>query len=506
MSFATIYSRAIIGVDAPLVKIEVHISNGLPAFQIVGLPDISVRESRDRVRSAIINSQLTFPQGRLTVNLSPADIPKEGARYDLAIAIGILAASKQIPLTSLSKYEFLGELGLNGELRRIRAAIPAALAIAKAQRVSILPEQDAKQTNIIEQANVLSAPSLLAVYHHFTQAQHLTVIPPLTNKENHPSPNESQKCLSDITGQEQGKRALEIAAAGQHNILYLGAPGTGKSMLASRLTSILPELTEDEALDVASIQSIAGRCFDPQTWRIRPFRNPHHTVSGAALVGGGSIPKPGEVTLAQHGVLFLDELAEFSRHVLDVLREPMETGKVTISRAAQQADFPAQFQLVAALNPSPTGHYNDGRATRDQVLRYLAKISGPLLDRIELQVEVANIKPSQLINSTPCETSVQVQKRVVAARNRMLARSAKPNALLNSKEVSRYCVLNNKDQEYLCFLIDKLSLSARAYHKILKVARTIADLNQSKTINQTHLAEALSYRAMDTLLQHLTKQ
>jgi len=504
MSFATIYSRAIIGVSAPQVKIEVHISNGLPAFQIVGLPDTSVRESRDRVRSAILNSQLQFPQTRLTVNLSPADIPKEGARYDLAIAIGILVASKQIPKNHISSYEFIGELGLNGELRPVRAAVPAALAINLEKRQGVFPLINAEQTKIIESNTTLAAANLLEVYHHLTGKQHLQRVEYNEAKAHYPSSNHS-RCLSDVIGQQQGKRALEIAAAGQHNLMFLGPPGTGKSMLAARLIDILPDMTTQEALETAAINSIAGKEFDYDSWKLRPYRSPHHTVSGVALVGGGSIPKPGEVTLATNGILFLDELPEFSRKVLDVLREPMETGKVTISRAAHQAEFPALFQLVAALNPSPTGHYNDGRTTRDQVLKYLNKISGPLLDRIELQVEVANIKPSQLKQSTEGETSEIIKRRVSKARALMLQRANKPNALLTSKEVQIYCILQSSEQDFLHKAIETLKLSARAYHKILKVARTIADLEHSTMIQQHHLAEALNYRAMDRLLNHLTQ-
>lgn len=503
MSFSTIYSRAIIGVDSPLVKIEVHLSNGLPSFQIVGLPDTSVRESRDRVRSAIINSQLQFPQTRLTVNLSPADIPKEGARYDLAIAIGILVASKQIPESAISNYEFLGELGLNGELRPARAALPSVIAINRANRTALLPTSDAKQTKVLKECMALPANTLLDVFNHLTNKY---LLAPLENCSGHDNNIDlPSTCISEVIGQEQGKRALEIAAAGQHNLLFLGAPGTGKSMLASRLIGLLPEMTEQEAIETAAINSIAGKTFDAETWKLRSFRCPHHTVSGVALVGGGSIPKPGEVSLAHHGVLFLDELPEFNRKVLDVLREPMESGKVTISRAAHQAEFPAQFQLVAALNPSPTGHYSDGRSTKEQVLKYLNKISGPILDRIELQIEVNNINPSQLVQHPTGETSLSVRARITKARMQMLQRAQKPNALLTSKEVQLHCKLSNEQQEFLQKVIEKLKLSARSYHKILKVARTIADLEGSAEIGQKHIAEALNYRAMDRLLDYLTK-
>lgn len=506
MSLATVFSRATVGVNAPLVKIEVHISNGLPSFQVVGLPDTSVRESRDRVRSAIINSKLQFPQSRLTVNLSPADIPKEGARYDLAIAIGILAASEQLPNKALEQLELIGELGLSGDLRPVSAAIPAAIAVSQANRQLILPLDSAKQALVVGKHCILAAQCLLDVFLHLTGKSKLSTIDPQQQRGNTEISQPDPLCLSDVIGQHQSKRALEIAAAGQHNLLLMGAPGTGKSMLAARLNSIQPELTEQEALEVAAINSIANKSFDLACWRKRPFRSPHHTVSGAALVGGGSIPKPGEVTLSQHGVLFLDELPEFSRHVLDVLREPMETGTVTISRAAQQAEFPAQFQLVVALNPSPTGHYNDGRATTDQVLKYLSKISGPLLDRIELQVEMANVKPSQLVaENTQEETSSSIKLRVELARQRMLNRAGKANGLLTSKEVQHHCRLTPEQRLFFQTNIEKLKLSARSYHKLLKVARTIADLAGAEQITQQHIAEALNYRAMDRLLTYLSQ-
>lgn len=502
MSFATIYSRAVIGIEAKEVKIEVHLSNGLPAFQIVGLPDAGVRESRDRVRSAIINSQLQFPQTRLTVNLSPADIPKEGSRYDLAIAIGILVASKQLPDSQLHQYEFFGELGLNGELRETKAIIPCSIATTNANRTGVYVTTDATQATIIKRASVLPAKCLLDVFNHFSGQQRLSYIESSCQE----ATTLTDDCLSDVIGQEQAKRALEIAAAGQHNLLMMGAPGTGKSMLAHRLLSILPELTDDEALTTSAIHSIVGKPITTAGWKHRPFRSPHHTVSGVALVGGGSPPKPGEVSLAQNGVLFLDELPEFGRKALDVLREPMEVGKVTISRAAHQAEFPCQFQLVAALNPSPTGHYNDGRTSSTKILQYLSKISGPILDRIDLQIEVATLPASMLITSNKSETSEQIKKRVVHARTAMLARCGKPNALLSSTEVTEFCNLSESLQSYIEQMLNKLNLSVRVFHKVLKVARTIADLEKSQDIQQHHLAEALSYRAMDRLIQYLVKQ
>jgi magnesium chelatase family protein len=504
MSFATVYSRARVGISAPLVTIEVHISNGLPSFQIVGLPDASVRESRDRVRSALVNSNFQFPQTRLTVNLSPADIPKEGARFDLAIAVGILAASAQIPTDKLTQFEFYGELGLNGDVRGIIGAIPTTMACGDANRICILPKENITQAGLVEKTEALEASTLMAVFHHLTGQQNLTFTPPeqtlVANQDNNPND------LSDVIGQVMAKRALEIAAAGQHNLLFLGPPGTGKSMLASRLASILPEMSLEQALQTAAIHSISGKPFDFTKWRTRPFRNPHHTASGVALVGGGSVPKPGEISLSHNGVLFLDELPEFDRKVLDVLREPMETGGITISRATQQADFPARFQFVGALNPSPTGHYNDGRTTSDQVLRYLNKISGPLLDRIDIQIDVPALPKGALTQKNQdVESSSIVKQRVKQARDIMLSRAGKPNALLSSKEVANYCPLSKDDQLFLENTIHQLKMSIRAYHKILKVARTIADLQSCPNITRGHLIEALNYRAMDRLLAHLSQ-
>ncbi len=535
MSLAIIFSRARIGIEAPIVTIEVHLSNGLPSFTIVGLPETTVRESKDRVRSAIINSGLEFPQRRITVNLAPADLPKEGGRFDLAIAMGILAASKQISDKQLYQYEFLGELGLNGDIRPIVGEIPSALACLSANRTCILPQSNAIKATIIEKALLLSANSLFKVVEHFKGGDSLTT-PEQDwsldeNLQNHGA-HTSTLDMSDVIGQPMAKRALEIAAAGQHNLLFLGPPGTGKSMLARRLSTILPPLTDEQALQSAAVNSISGKPFNFKHWRERPFRAPHHTSTAVALTGGGRPPRPGEISLAHHGVLFLDELPEFSRYTLDALREPLETGNICISRASLQVEFPAQFQLIAALNPSPTGHHMDGRCTSEQVLKYLSRISSPFLDRIDLQIEVPALPKGTLstmqserldkqgINTdavthdpmnnvdirhdNQSESSASIACRVLAAREIMMKRAGKPNALLSSKETAIHCALSFQDTKFLEDTLFRFKMSIRAYHKILKVARTIADLNGEAQIARSHIAEALGYRSMERLLRHLS--
>ena len=355
MSLATIYSRALVGVEAPLVTVEVHISGGLPALSIVGLPEMAVRESKDRVRAALINANFEFPARRITVNLAPADLPKEGGRYDLAIALGILAASKQLSVKHLHDYELVGELSLGGELRAIRGSLPTALHCASANRALILPAANAAEAALAESCPVLAANSLLEVCSHLNSQAQLQ----FTETNRAEQQNEYELDWSEVKGQSQAKRALEIAAAGEHNLLMIGPPGTGKTMLASRLPTILPPLTQAEAIESAALLSISNEPFDVARWGQRCFRAPHHTASAAALVGGGSIPRPGEISLAHHGVLFLDELTEYERRVLDVLREPMEKGRISISRAARQAEFPARFQLIAAMNPCPCGYFGD---------------------------------------------------------------------------------------------------------------------------------------------------
>lgn len=497
MTLALIYSRARLGLQAPAVTIEVHLSAGLPGFQLVGLAETTVREARDRVRSALLTCGFEFPDRKIIVNLAPADLPKEGGRFDLPIAIGILVASGQLPATAVADTEFYGELALSGEIRPIVGEIPLALAAQQAGRALLLPMQNASIARQVPDVLVLGACHLLQVHSHLLAQQPLPAIPVLPQVA-----IPSALCLSDVKGQQHGKRALEIAACGSHNLLFYGPPGTGKSMLAQRLAGILPPLTFHEALESAAIYSIAALPLAAD-FRRRPFRQPHHTSSAPALAGGGTMPKPGEISLAHHGVLFLDELPEFQRHVLDALREPLETGLVHISRAGRQAEFPAQFQLVAALNPSPSGHHLDGRASKAEILRYLARISGPLTDRIDLQLEVPLLPAGVLSQSSSGETSETVAARVLAGRERQLQRQGKPNARLSSGELEQYCPLQSADSAFLELAVSQLQLSSRSFHKLWKVARTIADLAGDHTIDRPHLLEALSYRAFDKLLRYL---
>ena len=498
MSLATLHSRAQFGMDAPPVTIEAHLTGGLPALAIVGLPETAVREARDRVRSALLNSGFEFPARRVTINLAPADLPKEGGRFDLGIALAILAASGQLPTGCLDGYEFIGELGLGGELRPVRGVLPVALQAQRAGARLVLPQANAAEAALAPDLTAFGAQHLLAV------CGHLTGNAPLAAAQREPQTDGAGvPDLADVRGQPAARRALEIAAAGGHSLLMLGPPGAGKTMLATRLPGILPPLTQQEALETAAVQSISVGGFDVRTWGQRPVRAPHHTASAAALAGGGTTPRPGEISLAHHGVLFLDELPEFDRQVLEVLREPLESGHISIARAALKAEFPARFQLVAAMNPCPCGYLGDAagrcRCTPEQVRRYRGRLSGPLLDRIDLHVELPPVAHELLLaqEHTGAEPSAAVRERVQAAQQRQLARSGCLNARLDPSGLRRHARLTEPQQQFLARAIGTLGLSARATHRVLRIARTCADLAGSDALDMPHLAEALQYRLLD---------
>ncbi|WNH53786.1 YifB family Mg chelatase-like AAA ATPase [Stenotrophomonas oahuensis] len=495
MSLALVHSRARIGINAPAVRIEVMLSGGLPHTTLVGLPAAAVRESCDRVRAALLCAQFEYPNQRILINLAPADLPKEGGRFDLAIALGILGASGQIDPLLLNRYEFLGELALTGELRGVDGVLPAALAAAEDGRCLIVAAANGAEAGLAQDTDVRVGRTLLEVCASLQAHDLPRAVPDETIAAQVPD-------LSDVRGQPLARRALEVAAAGGHHLLLLGSPGCGKTLLASRLPGILPDATEAEALQTAVITSCSGNGIDTARWRQRPFRAPHHTASAVSLVGGGSYPRPGEISLAHNGVLFLDELPEWSRHTLEVLREPLESGHVNVARAARTDAFPARFQLVAAMNPCPCGWAGDrsGRCccTPESIRRYRARISGPLLDRIDLHVQVPRLEPAELRSDAPLgEDSRSVRARVVATRDIQLRRAGKPNALLVPTELDKHCRLAEDDQYLLEAAVEQLQLSARSMHRILRVARTVADLAGCDNIETTHLAEAIGYRQVD---------
>jgi magnesium chelatase family protein len=469
-------------------------------MSIVGLPETAVKESKDRVRGALLTSQFDFPMQRITINLGPADLPKEGGRFDLAIALGILAASQQISGRHLADYECVGELSLSGELRPISGVLPIAIQARNQGRKLILPIANTAEAALVTGIEIIPVGHLLEICAHLNGQ---TPIPLLGHQPDPNAETATELDFADVHGQYHVKRAFEIAAAGAHNLLMLGPPGTGKSMIAARLPTILPPLTETQAQETAALASISEQGFDVRQWLKSPFRAPHHSASAAALVGGGSNPKPGEISLAHNGTLFLDELPEFDRKVLEVLREPLETGHITISRANRQADFPARFQLIAAMNPCPCGYLGDasGRChcTSEQVARYRGKISGPLLDRIDMHLEVPRV-PHEVLRKGSAqgeESSATIRARVIKARTLAVARSGKANSALSAKEVNAVCSLPEAGHLLLEQAMDKFGLSNRAYHRILKLARTIADLAGSPQIGIAHLSEAISYRKLD---------
>lgn len=521
MSYATVHSCTLAGVQALPVTVEVHISGGLPGMSIVGLPQSAVRESKDRVKAAIQHMGLNFPQVKIIVNLAPADLPKRGGRFDLPIALGILQATGQLPEAALAGLMVLGELGLTGELRSVTGILPTAYAFSDSVHALFIPSVNAEEALRSSRTRVYAADSLQEAYRQLKRRQRQPLVPQQLDHSGqcsiseHVLPVAADRLpdMGDVIGQHKARRALEIAAAGGHNLLMAGPPGTGKSMLASRLPGIQPPMSEREAMETASVASVSYSGFDAGRWGVRPFRAPHHTASGVALVGGGSNPMPGEISLAHHGVLFLDELPEFTRSVLDVLREPMETGRITVSRAARQAEFPARFQLVAAMNPCPCGYHTDTtvkcHCTPDLIMRYQSRVSGPFLDRIDLHVDMQRERHQAISTRTErsgqsCgESSEAIRQRVVQARQRQLARQGMMNAALSPVLLHRHARLEKAARALMRDASTRLNLSLRSQHRLLRVARTVADLeadsSTDRPVGAEHVAEGLSYRRTSNL-------